>query len=677
MQENPSAPSRRAFLRLAVWVALAVVASVLAVAPTFLPGFIAIPLGALCVFLVPGYWFEQILFPDQREISLTRLPAWFVFSLAVWALPATGLQLLGANWFAFRIVFVVVLWGLLVVAWWRWRDFSSPKLLVDMTNSRTKTPSSPALLPEGEGGKTVLSHGQGSNGATDRSVMPELVLGLLCAVVALVVWGGGRDGDDWGYLQITQQFIQSGPFQLLAASEARYSLRYAFHVWIFLQAFLRQWLHADVVSLARDWLPTLLAPLSLISFYVWAKEFFGRANVALTAVIIQLVIYVTFANMDGWGRSFFVRSAQDKFLVWLIVLPLAFTLAWRFLREPRLANWIAFGAVMIAGLWVHPVSLFLVVVGLAGFALFNYLSRVRFPPRRWLVLGTAALPALLTVPMIRLTTLPSVFTVNTPEVEAYMRISEGRLLFQGQFYVVDPLVFANPIILFSIPLIVLFAKQLRREIRVQFLWGCTLVPLALVFNPFTARLLGEMLTPWQLWRMTWLIPAAFILTQTLLYFRATEGSRRWALAGALAVTALVMVSLSTPNFGRVVSNFQQTHALDAPVDDMLRVLDENLTRPANVMLPRRITRYASAYSGNAVVLSNDAQKPEDTRGQQIDRFYAPDADPKFLEAFLVFWESEYVVAENGSLQDAFLKNHPRATFLYKNGGLTLYKVAPE
>lgn len=642
LQDNSSAPQRRAFLRLAVWGALAGLATLLAVAPTLLPGTVTIPLGLFFVFLFPGYLFEKILFPQANEIALTRLPAFFVYSLAVWAIPATALQLLGANWSAFRIVFVVGLWALALWAWWR----------------------APAR----------------SNAVPIQDRTAQLVLALLCVLVALVVWVGPRDGDDWGYLQITQQFIGSDPFQILAASEARYSLRYAFHIWIFLQAFLGQWLNADVVTLLRDWLPTLLAPLALVSFYAWAKEFFGRANTALVAVVIQLVIYVTFANMDGWGRGFFVRSAQDKFLVWLIVLPLAFTLAWRFLREDQsanlFANWIAFGAVVIAGLWVHPVTLFLIVIGLAGFALFNLISRAPFPRKRWLALAAAAIPALLAPLVIRVTTLPVVFTVNTPEVEAYMRISGGRLLFQGPFYLVDPLLLANPIILFSLPLVALFAAQLRTDPRIQFLWGTTLVPLALIFNPFTARMLGEMLTPWQLWRVTWLVPSALILTQAILHFRATERSRRWVLAGALGFTALIAIGLSTPNFARVITNFQQDHALDPSVEDMLRVLDKQLTQPANVMLPRRITRYAPAYTYRAIVLSNDAQKPEDTRGQQIDRFYDPHADPKFLEAFLVFWQSEYVVTNNDSLQDTFLKTHPRATLLYKNAALSLYRVAP-
>jgi hypothetical protein len=330
---------------------------------------------------------------------------------------------------------------------------------------------------------------------------------------------------------------------------------------------------------------------------------------------------------------------------------------------------------VIAGLWVHPVSLFLVVIGLAGFALFNLISQTPFSKQRWLLLAVASIPALLAPLVIRATTLPSVFTVDTPDVEAYVRLSDGRLFINPPFYITDPLLLGgNPLILFSLATLVLLASRLREDTRVQFVWGTALVPLALLFNPITARVLGEMLTPWQLWRITWLVPAAFALTLTWYKVREVAPARRPLVAGALVVAAVASLALSTWNLTRSYTNFLQTHTLEEPVVDMMYALEKNLPAPANVLLPRRITRYAPAYTYRAIVLSNDAQKPEDTRGQQVDRFYDPQADPKFLQAFLDFWGSDYVVVENGTLQDEFLGAHPKAEMLYKNTGLTLYRI---
>ncbi|HZQ06445.1 MAG TPA: DUF6077 domain-containing protein [Anaerolineae bacterium] len=644
--ESTTRVSRRRVWSFLPALLLTIAATLLAIAPRLVPNPAALVIALVLVFLFPGYLLEKIIAPTPREISLTRLPPFFVLSLTVWAIPATALQLLSSDWFTFRIVFVVVLWGLTLLAFVR--GFRA-------TNTR------PAL--------------------TTKEIWIELALAALCVLVAFIA-NGPRDADDWMYLQVAQQILGSNHFQILAASEPRYSIRYAFHVWIFLQAFLGQWLNVDLVTLARDWLPVLLAPLALISFYAWSQTFFGRATAALVAVLVQLAIYVTFANADGWGRGFFARSAQDKFLVWLVILPVALTFAWGLLRNGKLSAGLMYGAALIAGLWVHPVTIFLVLLTLGGFALFNLISRTPLPRRRWLLLLLLSVPSLLVPLVIRKTTLPIVFTVNTPDVLANVRISEGRLLFQPPFYIADPALIATPLVLVSLVLLVLFTPRVRHDTHIQFLGGSTLIPLALLFNPFTARVLGEMLTPWQLWRMTWNLPAAFIWTATLLELpsiirqRTTFSPRTAIRVGALALVVLAALWLSNLNTARAMGLLSRGHALEPPVEDMLRTIQRTLDQPAMILLPRDLTRYASAYTFNAVVMSNDAQKEEDELGQQIDRFYDTKADPKFLNGFLNYWKIEYAVVPNDSLQDLYLRTRPDTQMLYRNTTLTLYKTTP-
>jgi hypothetical protein len=640
---------------------LTVTATLLAFAPQWFSPPLALALGLLLLFFYPGYLLEQILF-SARELTLTRAPVWFAFSLAIWATPATTLQLLGAHWFAFRIVFVLALWGLTLAA----------------MIARQRRAAPPPSVARAE-------------------ILVELALGALCVAAAFIVARGPRDGDDWMYLQIVQQMMASDPFRIHAASELRYSIRFVVHVWIFLQAFLGQWLNADVVTLVRDILPTLLAPLALVSFFAWGKTFFGSARAALLAVTVQFAILATFVRGDAWGMGFFARVAQDKFLVWLALLPMGLAFAWRYLREAKWTDWLAYGAVIVAAMWVHPVSLFLIVLTLGGFALFNFISRAPFPRRRWLALTMATLPVLLSPIAIRVTTLPAVFTVNTPEVAPYLRLSQGRLLFQPPFYIADPALLGHPAILLALALVVLFAPRLRGNVRVQFLWGSTLVPLALLFNPYTARVLGEMLTPWQLWRMTWNLPAAFILTEGLVAFISarhierselsrsarfdrlgrSERMRRWKWAAgafALLVALAGAVWLADLNWARSWKNITSTHALEAPVQDMMQTLRATLHQPALVLLPRDMTRYAPAYTANALVLTNNAHMREGSGGKEIDRFYQAKADAKFFEAFLEKWQVEYAVVANGSAQDNFLRSRPRTESVYRNTALSLYHL---
>ncbi len=632
--------------RVSFWLttALVIVASLRVTIPLVLPDAAAFLLAMVCVWFLPGYFVEGIVFPASRELSLTRLPLWFVFGLFVWTLPATALQFVGGTWFHFHLIYLALLCLLwLASAWRRGKNYPPP---------------------------TIASQ--------QREWFFEASLLVLCALLALYVARGPRDADDWLYLQIAQQILGSEPFQLLQASEARYTLRYAFHVWLFTQAYMAEAFGIDLVVLVREILPALVAPLALLAFYAWAREFFRRAGAAFLAVIFFLLIAFTNITGSGWGSGLIARAAQDKFLVWLLVVPLALKFAWQFLNSGRRAFLVAYALALITGMWIHPVAVFLIPLALAGFALFNLISPVRFSRARWLALTLASAPAFGAPVVIRLTTLPEVFITSSPLVEAYIRLSEDRLWIFGNWYVINPALLAQSFIVFSLLLLILFAKRLWREPRLQFLWGSALVPLALLSNPFTARVLGELFTPWQLWRMTWNVPSAFLLAQAAVDFfdaqRAGIRRMRPAVAVYLVLAAALAVGVYEVNPTRWYSNLTKDHSLDAATVDMLERLRSTLPERANVLLPRGLTRYASAYTYRAVVMSNDAQKPEDARGQQIDRFYEPNADPKFLQAFLDFWQIEFAVVENDSPQARFLKTNPRATFLYQNTALSLYRV---
>lgn len=620
------------------------VASALAFAPQWFPPPLALAFGIGLMFLYPGYLVEQILF-SAHERSLGRLPVFFAFSLAIWALPATLLQVLGAYWFVFRIVFVGALWVL---------------TLSVLYVRRRRAPLSPY--------------------AARAEYLVEGALFLLCLAAGFLAARGPRDGDDWMYLQIVQQMIASEPFQVRAASEVRYSIRFAAHVWLFAQAYLGQWLNADVVWLVRDLLPALLAPLALVSFFAWGKTFFANARAALLAVVIQFLIYATFARGDAWGLGFFQRSAQDKFLVWLVLLPVALGFAWRCLRGAKFSDWVGYGAVILGALWVHPIGLYAIVLALGGFALFNLISRARFPVKRWGMLLLLTAPVLAVPLVVRATTAPEIFQVNTPDVAAYLRLSQGRLLFQPPFYIADPALLGHPAILFALALLVWFAPRLRSDVRVQFLWGSTLVPLALLFNPFTARVLGEMLTPWQLWRMTWSLPVAFILTEgvlTIAWRRLRTFDWNWAVGGLVLLVLLAgAIWAAEWNLSRSWRNLTGSHALDAPVEDMLNYLRANLDEPSLVLLPREMTRYAPAYTYNALVLTDNAHLREGRGGQEIDRFYQPNAGTGFLDTFLRQWKIKYIVAPNDSPQDRFLAARAQTREVYRNKALTLYRLEP-
>lgn len=654
LAERIAAWRKRVSLRALLLLVLAVTSTRLAIDPGWLDSTLALWLGLALFFLVPGYLIGRIIAPDDDEWTVARLPHWFAYSLAVWAVPATALQLLGASWVGFRVVFVLLGWVLGVVALSR---------------------------PRGGGGRRPAFR--------LRALAPELVLLGLGIGAALLTMSAPRDGDDWSYLIIVQSLASRADFQLVSGVEARYTLRYVFHVWFFGQAFLREWLNADLVTLAREVLPALLAPLALWSFYGWARTFLGGRRAALLALLVQCAIAITFTYGEGWGRGLFVRVAQDKFVVWLVLFPVILQHLWQWLSLGRRRDLFALALALLAGVWVHVVVLFILLVGVAGVALFNLTSRVAFPRRRWALVALVALPVLATPLVVRATTLPAVFTVDTNAVDSYMRLARDRLLFQPPFYLIHPDLIAHPLLLFALALLVGLASSLRGDRRVQFLWGSALVPLALAVNPYTARLLGEMLTPWQLWRFTWNLPAALILTLGLVrvasYIR--QGMRGGGVRGAFSVlrtpraamTAAVVVALmagsvaaSDVDFGRSFAVLTRGHALDGSVAEMMQLLQRTLDRPARVVVPRELTRLPPAYTARALVLTTSVELPRGAAPTELDQFYDPASDAGSLEQFLTAWEIGYVMVENGSTQDRYLRSSAEWQLLRRNQEFAMY-----
>jgi hypothetical protein len=73
--------------------------------------------------------------------------------------------------------------------------------------------------------------------------------------------------------------------------------------------------------------------ISLFAFYALAWELFENHQAALTAVILQLLLYLTSISSHDWiGQGFFTRITEVKYLVWLVLLPVALSLLLRHIK---------------------------------------------------------------------------------------------------------------------------------------------------------------------------------------------------------------------------------------------------------------------------------------------------------------------------------------------------------
>src|SRR5919202_1741843 len=118
--------------------------------------------------------------------------------------------------------------------------------------------------------------------------------------------------------------------------------------------------------------------------------------------------------------------------------------------------------------------------------------RDRVLTKRWLA-ATIWIPVAAAVALAyKFATTSFFFSTEDPKVSIYVEQSAKRLILgPPPLYMAHPNLIMTPLILFAIALLPLLIPYLRKDRRAQFLWGATLLPLAVVYNPFSAWLLGQ------------------------------------------------------------------------------------------------------------------------------------------------------------------------------------------
>ena len=329
----------------------------------------------------------------------------------------------------------------------------------------------------------------------------------------------------------------------------------------------------DPITLASNASRAMPALWALLAAYT-----LGRAAVkdsrrfGLFTAAIALLIYAAapFLRGDNVSLFFFERTNADKFLVPVTMLPVAFALAMRFLRDGQWPAWVAAALVALAVSAIHPLVAAMLTVGLAGFAGFHLLLNLR-KGTAWrrvlavggLIIAAMALPLLQLViargdaPLAssyptsfdgwsvgtrQLPVLP-VLDVELPTLDYYgplpslaemdasqansdstnpfliwrfaVNMARRRLIiFDPQHYISDPNLIYEPPYLLAIlllPLLALRAWRSRSDVGAQFVVGSTLAVLLVMFTPWFTPWVGSLVMPWILWRFVWVLPYALAI----------------------------------------------------------------------------------------------------------------------------------------------------------------------
>ena len=176
---------------------------------------------------------------------------------------------------------------------------------------------------------------------------------------------------------------------------------------------------ASTASRAMPALWVLLAAYTLGRAAVKDSRRFGLFTAAVTLLIYGAA---PFLRGDNVSLFFFERTNADKFLVPVTMLPVAFALAIRYVRDGQWPAWVAAALVVLAVSAIHPLVAAMLTVGLVGFAGFHLLLNLRQRTAWRRVLAVAGLVvAAMALPLIQLV----IARGDAPLADSYPTSFEG------------------------------------------------------------------------------------------------------------------------------------------------------------------------------------------------------------------------------------------------------------
>lgn len=366
----------------------------------------------------------------------------------------------------------------------------------------------------------IRGSASGASETTDGSWLLWLPFGFMGGVLSLASLGVVHppNADTWRYLIYVREFLEVSP---LGASV---SGRYAINGWVTEQAALSKLSGLDPVNMTLDYLVPVMTVVSVLAIYWLSRVLFESRQAALFAGCIATLSYLI--QIDDLqqlaGSQIIAHSAQDKFVTWYTFLPMDLGLAILFMRTRKLRYLGLFTLVCWSVVIIHPMGLLSVGMAVTGFIL----AHLAVSPRSWRSWRSSAA---LGVAMSSIGLPPAIYLLGSgsplvsklaseePGTSSVLlsitQNSERLMVLDGGQYIMHPSFLLNPIVLTAYVLGVPFLIwRLRRSLTAQLLLGTLLFTPIFIYVPQISTLIGKIIGPWSLWRLTWPVQLAALLT---------------------------------------------------------------------------------------------------------------------------------------------------------------------
>jgi len=351
---------------------------------------------------------------------------------------------------------------------------------------------------------------------------------LMTLGICYLTYNGKTGGDTWTYGGYVNEYMSGLPmnaFETFFGTDLPVVPRRAFYVWGVFMAFIgKTALIVEPLNILKGEFVPIVTVLVTLSFYTLARHLFVSRNKALIAIIIQLLFLLS-SGQEGpteIGRALMSRSTEDKMVMWMIALPTALVFAMSYLRKGGLSRWLVASVSACTMAFIHPLGMpFFAITATSYSGLYFLFNADHTWGRKFWHCASLLIVTLvfLSVPFVqrqayaddpRNATYDLYEEGEDGEIVADRRVGWERVIaITEKIYVSNPDFLKYPLIVLAIILLPFLLYDIRRDPSTHYLLSNMLIALLLLYP--LASIVGRLITPWQVWRITWLMPAGLIV----------------------------------------------------------------------------------------------------------------------------------------------------------------------
>ena len=314
--------------------------------------------------------------------------------------------------------------------------------------------------------------------------------------------------DDFTYNAQLNYFLTAESYDSITAMENMEPARFRLSFWPLVEAVLSHSSGLHGLLVTGIYIAPVLVFFSGLVLYVLGRSFGFSRPVALVAVSAQITSLIRLTMKNQPGVLFFNRFPEDKVVAAFVLAPIVFKLAFEYLEVPHKKNLALLLGVTLALGFTHPVMLGYtgLIIGLGGFMYSLKQQRFQSLVPVILVLG-AVISMPLAIRVFERDHLKEFTMTESLEAGRENKLNPGRLtVLENEFFygVSLEIMKGLPYDLLLLAGVVSLI-QLNKSTGAIFI-AASLITLGLATFPYTGWIIGYALSPFQLWRLTWLMP---------------------------------------------------------------------------------------------------------------------------------------------------------------------------